>query len=303
MRKEILNKLKDANPKLSYSIVLEGKEKGPHLMIFGSVHGNEPAGTMGFFKFQEELDKSKATLQKGKLTFVLGNPLAFEKDVRFIDENLNRAFPGSQDTYEGKRAKEISEYIETNEIEALLDIHSLGHGDFKLVIYNVESEKNQHLARSISPIVDHFAYHLDHVSGLLVEKATQHGASSMVIETGNHTNPEGALVALNHLKSFLAHYQLIGHQFAPTTDFQQSIGQQETCIYETLRILKPTPGFRFTVDFSDDEVGTLIPKDSPYAQDNKRQYIAERDLYLVMPHKEITYEDHDVGFICIKKTI
>lgn len=69
-------------------------------LVIGGLHGNEPLG----------LDVCKR-LEKLKLPYLdvfYGNPIAIEKNVRFVEEDLNRAFPGDpKGSIEAKRAVEI----------------------------------------------------------------------------------------------------------------------------------------------------------------------------------------------------
>ena len=66
-------------------------QDGLDLLILAAVHGNETSGTNACYKLIEELNRGMIKLMKGKLTLVpICNPDAYQKDVRSIDENLNR---------------------------------------------------------------------------------------------------------------------------------------------------------------------------------------------------------------------
>jgi len=67
-----------------------GKE-GPLLFISGGIHGNEPSGVLALQKVFEELNTSKPEIN-GVVVGVLGNSKALEKEVRYIDEDLNRSW-------------------------------------------------------------------------------------------------------------------------------------------------------------------------------------------------------------------
>ena len=58
-----------------------------------------------------------------KYEFLIGNPLAMEKNIRFVESDLNRSFPGNiSGTYEEKRAVEILKVIK--KYEFIIDLHS-----------------------------------------------------------------------------------------------------------------------------------------------------------------------------------
>lgn len=79
-------------------------EGTPQVAVVGSVHGDEPCGARAI---ERVLDASPAVDRPVK--FVVANELALERDVRYVDEDLNRAFPGDPDaeTHEGRLAVEL----------------------------------------------------------------------------------------------------------------------------------------------------------------------------------------------------
>ncbi|MEL7021506.1 MAG: succinylglutamate desuccinylase/aspartoacylase family protein [Bacteroidota bacterium] len=71
-----------------------GKEKGPLLIAFGSMHGNEPAGKTALATMFEMLDKEPLKNPdfqfRGQLLGLIGNLRATNAQQRFIDRDLNR---------------------------------------------------------------------------------------------------------------------------------------------------------------------------------------------------------------------
>ena len=106
------------------AIEIVGINDGPISVILAGVHGDERGG---IDTFQEILHNLK--IQNGKVFFILGNPLAIEKNVRSTESNLNRMFKDDtlisgeeKQTYEYKRAQFLKAYLDQS--SALLDIHS-----------------------------------------------------------------------------------------------------------------------------------------------------------------------------------
>ena len=100
-------------------------KEGPHLVVLGAVHGNEPAGTQAIQKFAQEIDEGKATISKGKVTFVpICNPLAYEQKKRFVERNLNRSLYPKQTytAYEDQIDPILCAILD--QADFLLDIHS-----------------------------------------------------------------------------------------------------------------------------------------------------------------------------------
>ena len=72
----------------------EGEKKGPLLICFGSIHGNEPAGTNALELMFKMLEVEPITNPKftftGRLVGLRGNLRAIQAGIRFIKKDLNR---------------------------------------------------------------------------------------------------------------------------------------------------------------------------------------------------------------------
>ena len=105
--------------------VFDSGVKGVNLLVLGAVHGNEVAGPNALKQIIKEIENKKINILKGSLTLVpICNVEANKRDVRQIDENLNRVMKVHENptTYEQKLANEICPLIENCDI--LLDLHS-----------------------------------------------------------------------------------------------------------------------------------------------------------------------------------
>tara|TARA_Y100001001_G_C7992115_1_gene303277 strand:+ start:499 stop:1350 length:852 start_codon:yes stop_codon:yes gene_type:complete len=104
----------------------QGAQDGPTLTVFGAIHGNELAGTLGIRELMTKLENGDITIKRGTLVLVpVCNPKAQEQDVRYIDVNLNRLFGNPnlpENAYESDLARQLMPLIE--ETDYLLDIHS-----------------------------------------------------------------------------------------------------------------------------------------------------------------------------------
>lgn len=74
----------------------EGQEKGPLLIVFGAMHGNEPSGVKAMELMIKMLEVEPITNPafrfRGKLVGLIGNVQAYAQDKRFIERDLNRQF-------------------------------------------------------------------------------------------------------------------------------------------------------------------------------------------------------------------
>ncbi|MGD9174647.1 MAG: succinylglutamate desuccinylase/aspartoacylase family protein, partial [Desulfobacterales bacterium] len=201
---------KQTNCQLPYCIELASNREGAHVVVVGATHGNEPAGVKAMVAFHRQVQNADVQLESGKVSLLLGNPQAFQKDQRYVDWDLNRSFsePDST-TIEGRRAYDIIQYLEQDrKIAALLDLHSVSIGDFKICVYEIGNSRSLELTLGISEIALHFAYQPVHMPGALITAAGGLQISSLIVECGNHRSKQGMDTALNHIRALLAHYQI-----------------------------------------------------------------------------------------------
>ncbi len=81
----------------------------PEVAILAGVHGDEPCGVRAV---QRLLDERPSVTRPVKL--VVANERALRRQVRYVDEDLNRAFPGDPDaeTHERRLAHELAAELE-----------------------------------------------------------------------------------------------------------------------------------------------------------------------------------------------
>ncbi len=107
------------------SLTYHGLDDGPRLIVLGAVHGNETCGTTAVLRLAQELDAQQHELRCGTLTLVpVTNPLAFQREQRMGDRNLNRNLrvtPEPQD-FEDRLANRLCPLLGAHDV--LLDLHS-----------------------------------------------------------------------------------------------------------------------------------------------------------------------------------
>lgn len=100
------------------SITLDYKKHGAHIVYSGIIHGNEVGSLPAMIKFINDI-VSKKIIYNGKISFVLGNTEASQKNVRYIDSDLNRNFGDNffrNNDKERKRALEIMAILKTADV-------------------------------------------------------------------------------------------------------------------------------------------------------------------------------------------
>jgi len=114
------------------SVTYTGLGQGPRVIIMGATHGNEVCGTLAIGRVMAELDAGRLHIAKGSVTFVpIVNPLAYAKNTRSGDRNLNRdLFPKTDpQDFEDRVANWLCPLLAAHDV--LLDLHSFNaaHGE------------------------------------------------------------------------------------------------------------------------------------------------------------------------------
>ncbi len=89
------------------------------ILVIISTHGNE---LLGPNLLAYMLAKRSKLLEN--MEFIIANPRAYAKNVRYIESDLNRSYGLGLDTYESHRAKVIEERIRLLKPELVLDFHT-----------------------------------------------------------------------------------------------------------------------------------------------------------------------------------
>ncbi|GAA0226978.1 succinylglutamate desuccinylase/aspartoacylase family protein [Haladaptatus pallidirubidus] len=140
----------------------------PELAVVACLHGNELCGKTAIERVLAENPDFHRPVR-----FVVANEEAIVNNVRSIDEDLNRAFPGDQEgeTHESRLAAELLPLVRDC---SLLDLHSTRSHPEPFALVAQLNDRTEQLARAtgVSRVVDvsYIAGGLiDHVDGVAVE--------------------------------------------------------------------------------------------------------------------------------------
>lgn len=174
----------------------EGK---PEYTVVGSIHGDEPAGKNSIEKVLEGDIEFKKPVQ-----FLIANERALEKDVRYTECDLNRSFPGNEDSdeYEMRLAAKIMEKVEGTKVLDLHTTHSYPHpfGTFSNL-----NEMTRDLLKSTG--VKNAVYFPEHTGTLNGQ------LDAVVVETGYQGTAQAEANAVGVIKNFLAAQGVIDREF------------------------------------------------------------------------------------------
>ncbi|MBR5130158.1 MAG: succinylglutamate desuccinylase/aspartoacylase family protein [Alphaproteobacteria bacterium] len=199
--------------KITFDTGIQGK----HLLVLGAIHGNEIVGPNAIFKVIDDIQTYKINLKQGKVTFVpICNFNAYKRDVRQIDENLNRMIKYCEKpiTYEQKLANEICQLIKQSDV--LLDLHSTHcEGDVPFVFCDYPTTDNLKMVNSLS--VDYVLLGWPQIySGCtdIADYSTEKCAHDyqkigVTLECGYHKEPKAMNIAYEAIVNVLLHFGII----------------------------------------------------------------------------------------------
>lgn len=166
--------------------------------IVGAVHGNESVG-------MEVIKRLGGAVDGQSVTGVIANKEAFQRGKRFIDQDLNRSFPGNpKGNLEERLAYKLNQEIKR--FDYLLDLHSFSCQSEPFAIVTKRTKKHLRLAGALgirkvvlmSPKLASGTALIDHARCGVSVEAGRHGLESTYNRAISYT--KNALRALGFLE-------------------------------------------------------------------------------------------------------
>ena len=154
------------------------------LTIITGIHGNESSLFMPLSKMLEEFQLENITIQ-----LILANELAAEKNMRYIDQDLNRSFGGKKNDMKNNETNLVQEIRPYCAADLVIDFHT-HRGEERFAITSSEFF-NQNIKRFISALdLNHCLLTGPEVidSGSLIDNFP----NSLTVETGKHRSEKAA---------------------------------------------------------------------------------------------------------------
>jgi predicted deacylase len=191
-------------------------KEGPSLLFLGAIHGNEKCGPLAINKVISDIQACKLFIERGRVAFVpICNPLAYTRDVRCVEEDLNRVLrrTKSPQSYEGSLANILCDLIDRYDV--IIDIHSITARGKPFICLDYPTEGNLALARILGPDITILGWpELCEKIGpaYLAYDTTAYAAKqrkdSVLIECGQHTDRSSVDIAYGAVVNSLLHYSV-----------------------------------------------------------------------------------------------
>ena len=293
---------------------IKGANPGPTVVIFGGIHGNEPAGVIALEEVYEALEEIRPDKLFGEFIALRGNPPALQHKKRFLEQDLNRIWT---DKVIERITKQDPETLTPEEGEMLqlgthlenvlaehsgpfyfIDLHTTSSETIPFITVN-DALINRKFARLFKvPTVLGIEEFLE---GPLLSYINERGYLGMGFESGSHDSPEsvsnnialiwlvlwhsGFLPAIDPARIRNYEEQLI--QSSKGNDHFYEITHREVITDED--DFKMLPGFR---NFQ------RIKKGRPLARNHTREIVADRGTLIFMP---LYQEQGEEGFFFIRR--
>lgn len=174
-------------------------EKGPVVVIFAAIHGNEIASLKASERLLDELG-DKAENLKGSIYVISGNRNAIKEGVRFLDRDLNRIWgevANAENVQVDEKSREwyeaqdilgtISQIIEEHSAPAqdisFLDLHTTSAKSCAFLLFN-DTLKNRESATQF-PVPQILGIE-ENIHGTLMSYINDLGYPAIGFEAGNH---------------------------------------------------------------------------------------------------------------------
>ncbi len=183
----------------------------PHLVIAAAVHGNEKCGI-------EAIRRVRVLQRQGRIRFVTGtvtfiseaNPLAVERNVRFIDRNLNRGlYPkDNPQCYEDHLGNALCPVFAR--ACALLDLHSFTAPGDAFIFLGPPRKAEADFARALGVRNFVHGWQDSYKDALEAQGTTEYtrlfGGLAVTLECGSHQDPEAVEVAFQAILNALDYF-------------------------------------------------------------------------------------------------
>jgi len=265
--------------------IKSGKESAKTVVIMGSIHGDEKVGACVIDQLRNEFEKIDLKMD---VYLILGNPYAHQAGKRFVEFDMNRLFGEKYSellqadllilSKEERRAVELAEVLKKADL--LVDIHSTIKPSVPFVYCEATSEHLE-LAKLLGTkyLVSAAAhFRPDDLNSSSDNFVDHHGGIGLTYESGWSQNSLKSSVVAERVKFLLQSFGVA--EFGMNLSLEEDALQ--LLIYDHL--IPKSKGFKFAADFSNFD---YIEKGGLIAEDNERRIVAERDLFIIFPKKNI----------------
>ena len=292
---------------------LRGPHPGPTLLCIGGLHGNETAGVEALRRVLDRLAPRESEMT-GELVALVGNEEALSRSRRFVDRDLNRAWTDERIRALRARGPESLEAEDREQLELLAVIEEVVE-EARGPVYVLDLHTTSGSGGAFSAFGDtlpnrNFAAHIpvpmvlgleELVDGTLLAFLGYHGLVAVVVETGQHAEPEAvdraeaAILISVTTAGLLASHRLPEASAAWKRLHRESAGLPRALEMRVRHDVQPGDGFRMRPGYRNFQ---LVEEGEELAADGGGPVVAPEDGRILMPLYQEQGED---GFFLVRE--
>ncbi len=280
---------KDA--KIPSVIRITENARGPRVVMFGGVHGDELSGVHAVEKLFFDLFVGRRKLRQGSLTLARGNEQALAAERRYLKHNLNRLFKEDygpeidRTSYEFNRAQELKTVLQN--CDYFLDLHSAPIAQEPFVVAE-QAAVGFFSKLGIPRIMTGWSkFSSGAIGGDAENYANAYGAKSATLESGSHFEKRSNDVAYQSIVSLLSLLGMIAETEQPAARPLEIVD-----VYAV--VTKEADDFRYAGKVDNFQ---FIEKGKSFGFQSGRPITVNEDSYLLIPmkpedtriHEEVCY--------------
>ncbi|MDX1641217.1 MAG: succinylglutamate desuccinylase/aspartoacylase family protein [Balneolaceae bacterium] len=293
-----------------------GDKKGPVLVLFVGIHGNEPAGIHAVDQIANRLSGEDTEIN-GSVYAITGNIEAVKMGVRFLDTDLNRLwerFNTNQDFSIQQNKNRPAEYLESLEIKKVvdhiiekhsgtasefifIDLHTTSSQSCAFILLN-DTLDNRELAREF-PVPQILGIE-ENIQGTLLSYINNLGYKAIGFEAGAH-NAEVSVIRSEAFLWLVLHeleiYELADEMVARNEKLLKTENGVPDTYYEIIhhKVVDDPNKFDMLDGFQNFD---HVEKDTPLAYEHGNLIKAPKSGRIFMPLYQKVGDD---GFLIIRE--
>lgn len=288
-----------------------GSDKGPTMVVFAGIHGNEKAGVLAAGKVLARIKKENFYF-KGNVHFILGNISALNQDVRFKDADLNRIWTADKihelqdDSFllDSETKEQIQIYALVRQILNsergpfyFIDLHTTSSPSVPFITISDSLNNRKFASHFPVPVVLGIEEYLE---GPLLTFINDHGYIALGFEGGQHVDPDSVVNCEYFIWKSLVHSGCLDRNQVVDFDKYRKYFASLCCSHQFFEItyryeLSDGQDFEMRPDFENFE---NIQKNQLLAFSKGEEIRAEHKGRIFMPLYQKQGED---GFFILKK--
>lgn len=215
--------------------------KSPFVAIIGCLHGDELIGKRVISTLK------KVKIKNGRLITIIGNERAVRMKRRFVNQDLNRSFPGVKNgNHEECLAHDLRSKL--SDVDFVIDIHSTTTNVRDLAIITRKNKKTLELVNLFSPKRVALI-----VANIGKKALTYHCKAGISLEYGKDKDSNVEKKILRDIMTMLANLDMV--------DFKSKVKKNSSEFYKITGLIKKQVGFELNNEIKNFKIvktGNLI---------------------------------------------